>query len=124
MASATVCSLFRVPSFVWAFLIWLRTVSSPRPSASAVSFRDLPVEAWRSTDCSLAVSGARAVYANETSQTLTTCYALVGETFFGHATAAVFTGLARPGIPTQVFRSIEDALPWVAEMNAARGGAL
>lgn len=64
-------------------------------------------------------AGARAVYANETSETLTTCYALVGKTFFGHATAAVFTGLARPGIPTALFPSLDDARPWVAEQNEA-----
>ena len=67
-------------------------------------------------------AGARGVYADETEHTLTTCYALVGETFFGHAAAAVFTGLTRPTPPTQVFRSLADARPWIAEQNRARGG--
>jgi hypothetical protein len=67
-------------------------------------------------------SGARAVYANETHDTLTTCYALIGESFFAVATASVFTGLARPGIPTNVFRSLAEAEPWIAEMNRTRGG--
>jgi hypothetical protein len=66
-------------------------------------------------------AGARAVYANETNDTLTTCYALVGESFFAQATAAVFTGLAKPGIPTQVFRSLGEARPWIAEMHRAKG---
>jgi len=66
--------------------------------------------------------GARGVYANETHASLSTCFALVGETFFGHATAVVFEGLARPGIPTQVFRSLDDARPWIKEMNQIRGG--
>ena len=68
--------------------------------------------------------GARAVYANETAQTLTTCFALVGETFFGHAVAAVFTGLAKPSVPTQVLRSLAEAMPWIAELNRERGGVL
>jgi hypothetical protein len=66
--------------------------------------------------------GARAVYATETGQTLTTCYALVGETFYARSVSAVFTGLARPPVPTRIFRSLEDALPWIAEMNRERGG--
>jgi hypothetical protein len=69
-------------------------------------------------------SGARAVYEKETASMLTTCFALVGATFFGYATAAPFEGLTRPGIPTQVFRSLEDARPWIAKMNAERGGKI
>lgn len=65
--------------------------------------------------------GARAVYARETDQTLTTCYALVGESFYARAVSAVFTGLARPPVPTQIFVSLADALPWIEEMNRARG---
>ena len=65
--------------------------------------------------------GARDVYADETRAILTTCFALVGETFFGRAAAAVFTGLARPGIPTMMFRTLDDAAPWIAEMNQAPG---
>src|SRR4051794_40202156 len=40
-------------------------------------------------------SGARSVYANETRGVPTTCYALVGESFFAMASASVFTGLAK-----------------------------
>ena len=69
-------------------------------------------------------SGARAVYANETASLPSTCFALVGETFFGHAAAAVFTGLSKPGLPTQVFRSFDDARAWIVEMNRTRGGRL
>jgi hypothetical protein len=69
-------------------------------------------------------AGARAVYANETAHSLSTCFALVSETMFAHAQAAVFTGLSRPGIPTQVFRSLEDARGFIAEMNESRGGAV
>ena len=68
--------------------------------------------------------GARSVYEEESHGIYTTCFALVGETFFGIVTASVFTGLKRPAIPTQVFRSLEDALPWIAESNRARGGKL
>jgi hypothetical protein len=67
-------------------------------------------------------SGARAVYEGETATMLTTCFALVGATFFGYATATPFEGLTKPGIPTQIFRSLDDARPWIAKMNAERGG--
>ncbi len=63
--------------------------------------------------------GARAVYVNETRQSLTTCYALVGETFFGQVVSSVFTGMAQPGLPTRVFPSIDAARPWIEEMNRA-----
>lgn len=66
--------------------------------------------------------GARAVYANETADSLSTCFALVGETPFGHAAASVFEGLARPGIPTRVFHALAEAVPWIEGMNKARGG--
>lgn len=69
-------------------------------------------------------SGARGVYANETRGVPTTCYAIVGESFFAMATASVFTGLAKPGIETQIFRSLEEALPWVEEMNKTWGGPI
>ena len=59
MASATVCVRLRVPSFACAFLKWLRTVSSPRPSASAVSCNVRPIDACRNTDCSLGVRTER-----------------------------------------------------------------
>jgi hypothetical protein len=68
--------------------------------------------------------GARAVYANETHDTLTTCYALVGEGIFAYATATVFEGLARPGVPTRIFRSFADTRAFIEEMNRARGGAI
>ncbi len=69
-------------------------------------------------------TAARAVYANETLTHPTTCYALVGATFFAQAVSAVYEGLHKPGRPTQVFPSLDAALPWMAEMNAANGGPL
>jgi hypothetical protein len=68
--------------------------------------------------------GARSVYENESRGAYTTCFALVGETFFGKVTASVYTGLKRPAIPTQVFPSLADALPWIAESNKTRGGRI
>jgi hypothetical protein len=50
----------RAPSFAWAFLRWLRTVSSPRPSASATSRNCAPVAAKRSTDGSRGSDGRAA----------------------------------------------------------------
>jgi hypothetical protein len=69
-------------------------------------------------------SGARAVYMNESDPATTTCYALVGESMFAQAVASVFTGLSRPRVPTRMFRSLDDALPWIDEMNRTRGGPL
>jgi hypothetical protein len=46
----------------------------------------------------------------------------VGETFYGYATSQVFTGLSKPGLPTNVFRSLADARGWIEEMNRAHGG--
>ncbi len=68
--------------------------------------------------------GARSVYEGESHGVYTTCFALVGETFFGKVTASVFTGLKKPAIPTQVFRSLEEAHPWIDENNKARGGRI
>lgn len=69
-------------------------------------------------------SGARAVYMNESDPSCTTCYALVGETLFAQAVASVFTGLARPQVPTRMFRTLDEAMPWIEEMNRTRGGPL
>jgi len=69
-------------------------------------------------------SGARSVYMKESDPSCTTCYALIGGSFFSQAIASVFTGLARPRVPTSIFRTLDDALPWVAEMNRRHGGPL
>lgn len=69
-------------------------------------------------------AGARAVYTNETGDTGTTGYALIGETLFAQATSAVFMGLAKPAVVTRVFASLPDALPFVDEMNSTYGGKL
>lgn len=68
--------------------------------------------------------GARTVYEGESQGMLTTCFALIGETLFGKVTASVFTGFKKPAVPTQVFRSLEDAMPWIHESNRARGGRI
>ena len=64
---------------------------------------------------------ARGIYANEAQNAKTTCFALVGESFYAQAVSAVFTGLAKPAVPTNVFRSVADAEPWIREIND--GGA-
>lgn len=69
-------------------------------------------------------AAARAVYAEEVDALPSTCFALVGETFYGYATSQVFTGLSKPGRPTNVFRSLDDARPWLEEMNRAHGGRI
>jgi hypothetical protein len=67
-------------------------------------------------------AAARAVYADEVDRLPSTCFALVGESFYGYATSQVFTGLRPPGRPTSVFRSLADAMPWIQEMNRTTGG--
>jgi hypothetical protein len=69
-------------------------------------------------------SGARSVYTTEADPSLITCYSLVGDTFFGQAMSAVFTGLSKPQVPTNIFRTLEEAMPWIDQMNRSRGGAL
>ena len=68
-------------------------------------------------------SEARGIYANESQSALTTCFALVGESFYAQAVSAVFTGLAKPAVPTNVFRSLSDADPWIREVNGAANAA-
>ena len=68
-------------------------------------------------------AAARGIYANEAQSALTTCFALVGESFYAQAVSAVFTGLAKPTIPTNIFRSIEEADAWIREINGSDGGA-
>jgi hypothetical protein len=63
---------------------------------------------------------ARGVYATEADAALASCYALVGETFYAQAVSAVFTGLAKPSVPTNVFRTIDEADPWIREVNTRR----
>lgn len=55
-ASATACVRLRLPSFASAFLKWLRTVSTPKPSTLAISRAVLPSEACRSMASSLWVN--------------------------------------------------------------------
>lgn len=69
-------------------------------------------------------SAARAVYTNESDPSCTTCYALIGESLFAQAVGSVFTGLARPQVPTRMFRALDEAMPWIEEMNRAHGGPL
>ena len=64
---------------------------------------------------------ARAVYAEEVDALPSTCFALVGESFYGYASSQVFTGLRPPGRPTNIFRSLADAMPWIEEMNKKSG---
>jgi hypothetical protein len=58
---------------------------------------------------------ARKVYMDESAVTGTACFALIAETDFSAGASAVFTGLARPAVPLRIFRSLEDAMPWIRE---------
>jgi hypothetical protein len=57
-------------------------------------------------------AAARTVYRDATDPVYLACYALVGGTFFGRAVASVFLGLSKPNIPTSMFGTFEEALPW------------
>jgi hypothetical protein len=59
IASATACVRLRAISFACAFLKWLRTVSTPRLSAPAISSVVPPSEASFNTDSSLCVKLVR-----------------------------------------------------------------
>ena len=61
---------------------------------------------------------ARETYASESGKVGTLCFALIGESLFASTTSVVYTGLARPSVPIRVFRSLEDALPWIDETIA------
>jgi len=61
---------------------------------------------------------ARAVYANESANIGSKCFALVSESLFAMAASSVYAGLARPGPPTEIFRRYEDALPWIDKQLA------
>jgi hypothetical protein len=116
---------YEVASDVLAIVPFPDTKDDQQTARESVAFQD---QHWRKVGRRGAIacfmdnvieqdSGARSVYSDETKHSLTTCYALVGETFFGNAAAAVFTGLAPPGRPTNVFRSLADARSWIDEQN-------
>ena len=60
-------------------------------------------------------ANARAVYAKEAGESGTRCFALIGESYFAMAASMVYTGLARPSVPIEVFRSLQEAMPWIDE---------
>jgi len=60
-------------------------------------------------------AGARAVYSDEAGAVGSLCFALISESMFAQAAASVYTGLAKPDAPIQVFAKLEDALPWIDE---------
>jgi len=57
-------------------------------------------------------AGARTVYRELPDPEYQVCYALVGGTAFGRAVGSVFLGLSKPQVPTQMFRTLEQALEW------------
>lgn len=63
-------------------------------------------------------AAARGVYATEAGDVGTRCFALIGESYFAMAAAAVYTGLAKPSVPLNVFRTLDDAVPWIEEQLA------
>ena len=65
-------------------------------------------------------AGAREVYAKESGDTGAVCFALIGESYYAMASASVYAGLARPSVALEVFRSVDEAMPWVQQKLAER----
>ncbi len=64
-------------------------------------------------------AGARHVYAEETRGALTVGLALIGGTPWGRAIASVLIRVKAPSIPTRLFATLEDAMPWIDRVNQA-----
>lgn len=132
LGTTTTADFYEVAADVIVIVPHPNTKHDAATARESLRFQDAH---WRSRGCRGAVAifvdeiveqdaGARTVFAEEITYVPTICYALVGETFYGRATAAVFEGLSKPAVPTMVFRSLEDARPWIEEMNRTRGGRL
>lgn len=125
-------AFYRIREDVLGIVPYADTADDQKTARESIGFQD---RYWRSVGHRGATvvfmdtvveqdAAARSVYADEVGALATTCFALVGESFYGYATSQVFTGLSKPGRPTSVFRSLADALPWIEEQNRERGGAI
>jgi len=121
-------AFYRISADILGIVPHPDTVDDQKTARESIGFQD---RYWRAAGHGGAVvvfmdtvveqdAQARAVYADEVSTLPSTCFALVGESFYGYATSQVFTGLSKPGRPTSVFRSLADARPWIDEQNRAR----
>lgn len=61
-------------------------------------------------------AGARAAYAKNAGKVGTQCFALIGESYFAMVSASLYTGISRPNAAIEVFRNLEEALPWIDAM--------
>jgi hypothetical protein len=62
---------------------------------------------------------ARRVYADESKGALTHGAVLIGGTFWGRAAAKVFLAVRKQPIPVQLFPTLDEAMPWIEEVNRA-----
>jgi hypothetical protein len=62
---------------------------------------------------------ARRVYAEESQGALTHAAVLIGGTFWGRAVGNAFLAVRKPPIPVRLFSTLEEAMPWIEEMNRA-----
>jgi hypothetical protein len=60
-------------------------------------------------------SGSRRVWQREMDPDLVCCLALVTQSLLGRAVASFFVGLRRPSVPTKLFATVGEALPWCAD---------
>lgn len=60
---------------------------------------------------------ARAVYVEETEHALTHALALIGGTFWGRVVATAFMRVRRHPIPIRLFGTLDEAMPWIEEVN-------
>jgi hypothetical protein len=60
---------------------------------------------------------ARAVYADPSKRALTHGAVLIGGTFWGRAAGKAFLAVKKQPIPVRLFASLEEAMPWIEEVN-------
>ena len=132
LGTSSNADFYRIAEDVLGIVPFADTTDDQKTARESIAFQR---EHWRAVGHRGAVvvfmdtvvqqdAGARAVYVDEVQSLPSTCFALVGESFYGYATSQVFTGLSKPGRPTNVFRSLDEARPWMAEMNREHGGSI
>ncbi len=68
--------------------------------------------------------GAREFFAqSDENSTISSCVALVVTSPVARVIGNFFMGLNKPRIPTRLFKSVEEALPWVEKEHSRQAGA-
>jgi hypothetical protein len=64
-------------------------------------------------------AGSRRVWQREMDRDLVCCLALVTQSLLGRAVASFFVGLRRPAVPTKLFATVDEAVPWCMQQLEA-----